>query len=255
MVSLCLPYSVLLCPYYSPLMSASILSHAFPLMSVLFPHDVPCICLVFPYTLSHLFPHYFPISSLLFPYVWLIFPDDVPIIFAVMSIWIAYDSPIFSVVFVVSLKCPYFFPWLPYYFLIMSLLFPYCFPNIFPHIFPHSFQILRDSFSGWWLGHPSEKYEFVNWDDYSIPNINGKSQKMATKPPASFGISPIFPQDLHLKSSLQSPSEVENPPRAARESGAPPASPHVEHLPFGSRPPRRRGSKPQEHQWMWLMVI
>ena len=23
--------------------------------------------------------------------------------------------------------------------------------------------------SGWWLGHPSEKYEFVNWDD-DIPN-------------------------------------------------------------------------------------
>ena len=21
--------------------------------------------------------------------------------------------------------------------------------------------------AGWWLGHPSEKYEFVNWDDYS----------------------------------------------------------------------------------------
>ena len=24
--------------------------------------------------------------------------------------------------------------------------------------------------SGWWLGHPSEKYEFVSWDD-EIPNI------------------------------------------------------------------------------------
>jgi len=21
--------------------------------------------------------------------------------------------------------------------------------------------------SGWWLSHPSEKYEFVSWDDYS----------------------------------------------------------------------------------------
>ena len=27
--------------------------------------------------------------------------------------------------------------------------------------------------AGWWLGHPSEKYDFVNWDD-DIPNINGK---------------------------------------------------------------------------------
>ena len=26
---------------------------------------------------------------------------------------------------------------------------------------------------GWWLGHPSEKYDFVNWDD-EIPNISGK---------------------------------------------------------------------------------
>ena len=23
-----------------------------------------------------------------------------------------------------------------------------------------------DCLSGGWLGHPSEKYEFVNWDDY-----------------------------------------------------------------------------------------
>ena len=29
--------------------------------------------------------------------------------------------------------------------------------------------------ASWWLGHPSEKYEFVNWDD-EIPNINGKIQ-------------------------------------------------------------------------------
>jgi hypothetical protein len=26
------------------------------------------------------------------------------------------------------------------------------------------------SFSGWWLTYPSEKYEFVSWDD-EIPNI------------------------------------------------------------------------------------
>ena len=36
--------------------------------------------------------------------------------------------------------------------------------------------------TGWWLSHPSEKYEFVSWDD-DIPNIYGKMQKMATKPP------------------------------------------------------------------------
>ena len=24
---------------------------------------------------------------------------------------------------------------------------------------------MAHSYTGWWLGHPSEKYEFVNWDD------------------------------------------------------------------------------------------
>ena len=30
--------------------------------------------------------------------------------------------------------------------------------------------------SGWWLGHPSEKYEFVNWDDDINPIFPGKCQ-------------------------------------------------------------------------------
>jgi hypothetical protein len=29
----------------------------------------------------------------------------------------------------------------------------------------------RSNKSGWWYTYPSEKYEFVTWDDYSIPNI------------------------------------------------------------------------------------
>ena len=29
--------------------------------------------------------------------------------------------------------------------------------------------------SGWWYTYPSEKYDFVSWDDYSIPNMMGKS--------------------------------------------------------------------------------
>ena len=29
--------------------------------------------------------------------------------------------------------------------------------------------------SHWWYAYPSEKYEFVSWDDYSIPNMMGKS--------------------------------------------------------------------------------
>ena len=39
--------------------------------------------------------------------------------------------------------------------------------------------LLMRIFSGWWLSHPSEKYEFVSWDDYS---------QYMEKPPTSFGI-------------------------------------------------------------------
>ena len=40
----------------------------------------------------------------------------------------------------------------------------------------------------WLVGqvHPSEKYEFVNWDD-DIPNFSGKIKLMATKPPTRYG--------------------------------------------------------------------
>ena len=31
--------------------------------------------------------------------------------------------------------------------------------------------------SGWWLAHPSEKYEFVNWDDNRNPIVMGKFKK------------------------------------------------------------------------------
>ena len=34
-------------------------------------------------------------------------------------------------------------------------------------------HILYIDIAGWWLGHPSEKYDFVSWDD-EIPNISGK---------------------------------------------------------------------------------
>ena len=36
--------------------------------------------------------------------------------------------------------------------------------------------------SGWWLSHPSEKYEFVTWDD-ELPNI--WENKKCSKPPTS----------------------------------------------------------------------
>ena len=33
-----------------------------------------------------------------------------------------------------------------------------------------NYHPLSPGWSGWWLSHPSEKYEFVSWD-YDIPNI------------------------------------------------------------------------------------
>jgi hypothetical protein len=38
---------------------------------------------------------------------------------------------------------------------------------------------------GWWLTYPSEKYEFVSWDD-DIPNI--WKNKKCPKPPTSHHI-------------------------------------------------------------------
>ena len=39
--------------------------------------------------------------------------------------------------------------------------------------------------SGWWLTYPSEKYEFVSWDDSSQPY--GKIKAMFQSPPTSNG--------------------------------------------------------------------
>ena len=41
--------------------------------------------------------------------------------------------------------------------------------------------------SGWWLGHPSEKYEFVNWDDDSNPILMGKCIKIDDSNPILMG--------------------------------------------------------------------
>ena len=36
---------------------------------------------------------------------------------------------------------------------------------------PENLKLDKIWLPGWWLGHPAEKYEFVNWDD-DIPNIS-----------------------------------------------------------------------------------
>ena len=40
----------------------------------------------------------------------------------------------------------------------------------------------HDELSGWWLTYPSEKYDFVSWDEF-IPNI--WKNKQCSKPPTS----------------------------------------------------------------------
>ena len=48
---------------------------------------------------------------------------------------------------------------------------------------------------GWWLGHPSEKYEFVSWDD-EIPNIHGKIENgnQTTNYPTVITMVPLKPE-------------------------------------------------------------
>ena len=49
-----------------------------------------------------------------------------------------------------------------------------CIPSM---LYTWLYQLYIYIYTGWWLGHPSEKYEFVNWDD-DIPNSHGKRKLM-----------------------------------------------------------------------------
>ena len=64
-------------------------------------------------------------------------------------------------------------------------------------------------FSGWWLGHPSEKYDFVNWDD-EIPNINGKIKLMfqTTNQSSIHFIFPVLPWTFKKSPSPQSHRKI-----------------------------------------------
>jgi len=56
-----------------------------------------------------------------------------------------------------------------------------------------SVAVPTTQFSGWWYTYPSEKYEFVSWDDYS--QLNGKIKFMFNVPnhqPVFVGSSHIF---------------------------------------------------------------
>ena len=72
-----------------------------------------------------------------------------------------------------------------------------------------SFDSRNSTTTGWWLGHPSEKYEFVNWDDDRNPIFLGKfnihgNQSPATRPgnrwtpffPTWFPFFPVTPWQL-----------------------------------------------------------
>ena len=48
---------------------------------------------------------------------------------------------------------------------------------------------------GWWLSYPSEKYEFVNWDD-DIPNIWKTKNVSNHQPEISMDISTINPSEI-----------------------------------------------------------
>ena len=52
--------------------------------------------------------------------------------------------------------------------------------------------------TGWWLSHPYEKYEFVNWDDYSIPNIWENKIHVPNHQPAPYHDVPLGVPVLHI---------------------------------------------------------
>jgi len=109
----------------------------------------------------------------------------------------------------------YIHTWLTYIYIYIYIIWLYMYPIVFP-CFPMTYPFLRgwvrsasatwsffrsprhraplhariwplilDGFghiyTGWWLSHPSEKYEFVSWDD-DIPTI----WKTCSKPPTSY---------------------------------------------------------------------
>ena len=49
----------------------------------------------------------------------------------------------------------------------------------------------KNMLSGWWYTYPSEKYEFVSWDD-DIPKIWKVIKFHGSKPPTSYGSSPLW---------------------------------------------------------------
>ena len=45
-----------------------------------------------------------------------------------------------------------------------------------PHLHLNNQRLppVKNNVTGWWLGHPSEEYDFVNWDDDINPIFLGK---------------------------------------------------------------------------------
>ena len=74
-----------------------------------------------------------------------------------------------------SIRCPLTIVWGPSCTAMEAL----CLDPFFPAATAHgySFHQTAGIFAGWWLGHPSEKYEFVNWDEDRFPILMGQFKK------------------------------------------------------------------------------
>ena len=76
--------------------------------------------------------------------------------------------------------------------------------------------------AGWWLGHPSEKYEVVNWDDEQ-PNIFGKIKNgnQTTNQSSIFmGFSPLNHPAIEVPPFQEPPFESRQGNRLHRTSTA-----------------------------------
>jgi hypothetical protein len=49
-------------------------------------------------------------------------------------------------------------------------------------------KIHQFTYTGWWYTYPSEKCEFVSWDDFPFPTVSGKSYHpvMFQSPPTRY---------------------------------------------------------------------
>ena len=132
----------------------------------------------------------------------------------------------------------------------------YCWPTWSQLLKSPIFRQVDHHESGWWLGHPSEKQEFVNWDDESNP-IYGKIKNVPNHQPVIHHVSdchPIVPccvpQGLQ---SMRPCAFLRRPPLWHRRSASWWHRPHSRHS--LQRRPELQGEVHGNGSWWWWFFV